>query len=273
MTGWHLDQTPGPTFGQVSFRPTSFDSGTKTIFGSTANYGADPSQGSGTVSAVDHVLQHPAHAPYFVRKLWSELIAAPIPDDALTALVSAYVANGTYQLKPLVRGILSHPLLFASLDEPNMVKPPVVYLVGMQRAMRSPMKWFWQHEVLGDMQQSPYEAPNVAGWEGGLSFLNTNTADARFDAVLRTLFVTYAGNGSSSAYPNQTPLPDVPTETAQQCFDRAYATCGSPWLSAGSKAQVLQLAGSLPAGTATQRLQRLYAVMGLILGGPDGQVM
>ncbi|HVU73824.1 MAG TPA: DUF1800 family protein [Mycobacteriales bacterium] len=273
LTGWHLDQNPGPTFGNVSFRSSSFDAGSKTIFGQAANWGADPAQGSGTASAIDHVLQHHAHAPYIVRKLWGEFIAAPIPDDALAALVTAYVANGAYQLKPLVRGILSHPLMFDSLDEPNMVKPPVVYLVGMQRALGAPMKWFWQHEVLGDMQQSPYEAPNVAGWEGGLSFLNTNTADARFDAVLRTLFVNYDNTSGTSAYPNRTPLPDIPTETAAQCFDRAYALCGSPWLSAASTAQIQSFSAAQPASTANARLQRLYAVMALIFGGPDGQVM
>ena len=34
-----------------------------------------------------------------------------------------------------MRGILNHPLIFESIDEPNLVKPPIVYLVGVLRQL------------------------------------------------------------------------------------------------------------------------------------------
>jgi hypothetical protein len=67
---------------------------------------------------------------------------------------------------------------------------------------------------------------------------------------------------------------DIPGETAQAMFDRAYAAANKPWISAASKAAVISYAGSAPLPTtAAQRRQRFYAVQALILGGPDGQVM
>jgi hypothetical protein len=70
-----------------------------------------------------------------------------------------------------------------------------------------------------------------------------------------------------------TPLVDVPTETPAQAYARAYAACGSPWLSANTQAVLQALAASAPATRASQRLERQYALRSLMLGGPDGQVM
>ena len=44
------------------------------------------------------------------------------------------------QLQPLLRGILSHPLIFDSLEEPTMIKSPVVYTVGVLRATGAPLR-------------------------------------------------------------------------------------------------------------------------------------
>jgi len=119
FTGWRVDQTPtSPTYGQVSFQSSSFDSGSKTILGKTASFTA--------TQAVDQVLAHPAHAPNLVRKLWGEFIATPPDQATVDALASVYTGSGL-QLKPLLRRILTHPLVFESLDEPNLVKPPVLY--------------------------------------------------------------------------------------------------------------------------------------------------
>ena len=95
--------------------------------------------------------------------------------------------------------------------------------------MGGPLKWYHQAPMLDAMEQRPYHPPNVSGWEGGLAWLNTNTAQARFELVNETLYVKH------------TRLPrrlrasaDVAGETADQAFDRAYAAVGSPWLSAGT---------------------------------------
>jgi hypothetical protein len=69
------------------------------------------------------------------------------------------------------------------------------------------------------------------------------------------------------------PLTDIPTETAADAYARAYAACGSPWLSPATQVVLRSLAASTPATRASQRLERQYALRSLMLGGPDGQVM
>ena len=140
-----------------------------------------------------------------------------------------------------------------------MTKPPVVYTVGVLRALGTPLHDRVQTDALFNMQQQPYHPPNVAGWEGGLSWLTTATSVARFDLINRSL-------GSVQ-------IADVPGETAQAALDRAYATAGSPWASETTRAALLAYAQQLPGGSAAQRRNRQYALIAFILGGPDGQVM
>jgi len=277
FTGWRVDQQPAnATYGTVSFNAASHDNTTKTIFGQAGNWSAIAGTPAGAQSAVDLVLTHPAHATYVVRRLWREFIVSPVPAATLAELVGLYNDNGT-KLAPVVRRILSDPLIFESLDEPNMIKSPVVFLVGAQRAMNAPMKWFWQREALQNMQQLLHYPPNVAGWEGGLSWLNTNTAQARFDAIRRLLYLKHRPSPdatSSTGYPGSVALPDPGSgETAQQAVDAAIAACGTPWLSDGARSRLLAFASSHPTTTATNRLQRAYALRALVLGGPDAQVM
>jgi uncharacterized protein (DUF1800 family) len=247
FTGYRLNQSTGV----VSFTPSSFDNGVKTILGHVGGYDAP--------GAVNVVLSHPNHGPFLVRKLWSEFIAAPIPPADQAKLVRTYLGSGM-QLAPLLRGILSHPLIFDSLGEPTMIKPPVVYAVGVLRALGAPLRDRWQTDALNRMQQQPYHPPNVAGWEGGLSWMTTSTSSARFDLVVRC----------QALLP---PVTDIPRETPQQALARAYSTCGSPWISGIAYATLLSYAQHAPTATAAQRRERQYALQAFILGGPDGQVM
>lgn len=273
FTGWRFNwDSNSPDYGAVTLASWAFDPGTKTLFGQTAAWDA--------ASAIDLVLARPAHAEHLVRKLWAEFIVTPIPDDALASLCEAYVGGGTYRLRPLVRGILTHPLLFESLAEPNMVKPPVVFWVGAAKALASPQKWYFTRDALDQMQQVPYLPPNVAGWEGGLSWLNTNTTRARFEAIQRMLYTRHRPTTSAtdnSGYPGAVALNgDDPAQvgaTADDAFDIAYAACGSPWLSAAAATQLRLFSAAHPAATKANREQRQYALRTLILGGPDAQVM
>jgi uncharacterized protein (DUF1800 family) len=270
LTGWHLDQAPAsPTFGQVSFSPGSFDAGQKTIFGQSANWGAVAGTPAGAQSAVDLVLGQPSHGPFLMAKLWAEFIRAPIPAETLADLVATYTAGGGLLIAPVIGRILSHPLIFESIDEPDMIKPPVVYGVGVLRLMAAPLKWYFQSSGLLAMQQVPYDPPNVAGWEGGLAWLDTSSVQARFEFVKSCQYLKHNPTG----YPGAAPVADVPGESAEQAFDRAYAATGSPWLSAATRAQFLSFAQSQPTASVTQRAWLQYALRALILGGPDGQVM
>jgi uncharacterized protein (DUF1800 family) len=257
FTGWHLDQAPAsPTFGQVSFDGGEFDSGVKKILGKTGAFTA--------AQAVDIVLSQTAHAPFLLTKLWHEFILAPIPPATRADLVATYTAGGQLLLAPVLRKILSHPLIFESLAEPNLIKPPVVYYVGLIKAMDAPLRDYWPAQTLTNMQQLPYEPPNVAGWEGGLSWLNTSTIAQRFDAVISSQYLKY-----KTAYIDE----GGPGETPRQAYDRAYAAVGKPWVAPATAQLLLQFAASTPSSDTSKRRERQYALRAFMLAGPDAQVM
>jgi uncharacterized protein (DUF1800 family) len=251
FTGWRINDT-NPDAASSYFTANRFDTGTKTVLGKAGAFDAR--------QAVDVVLSHPAHAPYLMRKLWSEFVAGPPDQATLDDLVATYNASGR-QIKPVMRKILTHPQLFDSLGEPNMIKPPIVYAVGALRGTGLPLVNREAFDALSRMGQLPYFPPNVSGWEYGPAFLSTNTAIERF---------RFAGVLANRA---EIAPQDIPAETPEQAFDRAYAACGKPWLSARSKELILDYARRAPVTTATRRRARQLMLRSMIIGGPDGQVM
>jgi uncharacterized protein (DUF1800 family) len=256
-TGWQLNWNPSsPGYGQVTFEPGYFDAGTKTFLGQTGAFDA--------AQAVDIVLARPAHAPFLMTKLWSEFIVTPIPGAALADLVATYTAGGALQIAPVISKILNHPLMFESLGAPNMVKPPVVFYVGLIRAMDAPMQDYWPRQTLRNCGQVPYDPPNVAGWEGGLSWLDTSSVAARFDSAISSQYCLY-----HSKYIDPGPA----GETAQQAFNRAYLAVAQPWLASDTRRLLLDFAQTTRSDTAQTRRERQYALRAFMLAGPDAQVM
>ena len=131
------------------------------------------------------------------------------------------------------------------------------------------------------MQQQPYRPPNVAGWEGGMSWLNTNTVLGRFDMIVQAQYLKYSNYYRNTEAPvppaSVNYPPDVPAETAQAAFDRAYASVDRPWLADATRHGADRSGRARPKRSATtdaaRRRQRFYALQAMILGGPDGQVM
>jgi uncharacterized protein (DUF1800 family) len=287
FTGWQLETNETkPAYGTIVFNKDRFDLAEKAFLGASLPKlakaaDAKPEMGPAAIDlACDTVLNHRNHPQFLIRKLWAEFIASPIPQATLDALVATYRSSG-FRLKPLVRAILLDPLIFESPGEPNLIKPPIVYMVGVLRAFGAPLRGSSMQGAMNNMQQRVYRPPNVAGWEGGLSWLNTNTVQGRWDLITRVQYLKYsnyyAGGGSA---PHPVP-PDVPGETPEAAFERAYALVGRPWLSDATRENLQAYARTLSAanqnGTAAaqqnQRRQRIYTLQALMLGGPDGQVM
>lgn len=249
FSGWQIDDKD-PDKATSYFTPERWYNGPKIVFGKFGNYKQN--------DAIDLILAHANHAPYFVTKLWNEFIVGPPDAATLQKLVSAYTGGGL-KLKPVLEIILSHPALFASLDEPNMVKPPIVFVVGAMRALGAAVTDATASDHLDAMGQVPYFPPTVAGWEGGLSWLNTNTALARFSFVGQ--FVAKAT------------VDDVVGETPAAAYDRAYAAVGQPWLAPATVTAIRDYATRAQSANSKLRKERQLMLRALMLAGPDAQVM
>ena len=129
LTGWQINDAD-PNAVSSFFTTARWYSGPKVAFGIYGNWK--------TPDVVNLVLGQPNHPTFLVRKLWGEFISTPITQATLTDLATTYTSSGL-QIKPLLAKILTHPDLFASIDEPNMLKTPVVFAVGVLRALGRPI--------------------------------------------------------------------------------------------------------------------------------------
>ena len=282
LTGWHINtDDPDHPFSYFDGSSGSWAFGLKNPFGVAGNYRVqdrhDPAYDAAK-DPIELVLRRPpragdtsdrsrkpyeTHARFLLRKLWHEFIVSEPDTRTMNALVKAYLAKvggrPGLRLRPVLRLILTHPALFESISEPNMVKPPVVYVVGMFRAVRANVTDDLAYRFLDLMGQVPYNPPNVSGWEGGEAWLNTNTVLSRFALAGELL--------------DRVPLTDVPGETAAKALTRAIAGAGDPWLATRSHAAIADYASRAPTGSPDLRQERQRMIRALALAGPDGQVM
>ena len=167
LTGWSADYKDGAGYVNFRFRPDRHDPAYKVIFGKSGKFDWN--------DAVRLAIQHPAHAPHFVARLWSQFI--PVAPDAETrsALEQLYVTSG-YDIKTVVGAILRHPTLYTGA---RMPKSPVLYTAGLLRRLGlgvSGEHWAYLSARAG---QQLFYPPNVAGWDES-RWYDTSTFMARW---------------------------------------------------------------------------------------------
>jgi uncharacterized protein (DUF1800 family) len=184
-----------------------WDGGVKTIFGRKGTFDWK--------DACNLCLQHAEHPRFFVRKLWSYFV--PVPPDAATekALMEAY--DRTYDARPVVTAILTHPLFYTG---PRMVKPPAVYVAGLLRGLNRGVDttaWVWLSEGAG---QRLFEPPNVSGWDDE-RWLDTASFRGRW-AIANEALSRYTLERKKGRKP-----PSVPSSPAKM-VNAAVAILGYP---------------------------------------------
>jgi hypothetical protein len=206
LTGWRNDWSA--ELGNYNFRfdPKRHDEKPKTVFGQAGNWGWE--------DACRLCVEHPLHPSFFVDKLWSYFIPGPPPSGTRDRLMTTYRDSG-WAIRPVLETILLSPEFY---EGPAMVKPPVVQLAGMLRALGRGVdtdSWVWLCEPTGQVLFRP---PNVSGWDDN-RWLDTSRMRARWNMVDYALdgISVDAWSGTYST-----------TETADEALNRAIASWGSP---------------------------------------------
>nr|WP_246325798.1 DUF1800 family protein [Actinomycetospora corticicola] len=154
LTGWSYKDR------ELTFKPTNFDNGSKTVLGTTADLNA--------ASLADMLTARPDSARFIATRLWNRLISSDPPSEAeLERLVDA---NGP---ATSVRGLLRALATADAFRDPNatLMKQPVEWAVGIARAVGRPVgsldvkdQALNQLKALG---QVPFKPPNIGGWPAG----------------------------------------------------------------------------------------------------------
>ena len=252
LTGWTNDWDDDLGYVDFHFDPERHDGGRKVIFGKAGNFDWKDS--------CRLCLEHPKHADYFVKRLWSYFIPTPPPKKTLAGLKAMYRRN--YAIRPVVEAILMHPTFY---EGQRMVKPPIVMIAGMLRARRTGVEiddWTWICDQAG---QRPFDPPNVAGWDEE-RWLDTARLSGRWYAITRSTNQAQVDTDDYDA-----------TETAKDAVSKALRFWGSPTLTASTRKELHGFASRVEAVADAEWEQEAYralrqnALRTLIASSPDYQ--
>src|SRR4029453_13507196 len=104
------------------------------------------------------VTRHKRHPEFFVAKLWGAFVPTKPSAATAKALAKLYAKR---DVRPVLEAILMHPDLYDPAR--RMVKPPVVQVAGMLRAVGRGIDteaWAWLCEAAGQYLFLP---PHVSG--------------------------------------------------------------------------------------------------------------
>ncbi|MFZ1073930.1 MAG: DUF1800 domain-containing protein [Verrucomicrobiia bacterium] len=169
LTGWSLDR-PSAKF---IYRPLFHDNGIKTFLGRTGSLDGD--------DVMAQIVAQPQAARFITAKLWNYFAGQPPADSLNDALAAAFRGNGN-NFKPLLRVLFRSEEFYDASIIRNQVKSPVQWLVGSVRMLECdlpPIQISWG--ITRSLGQDLFAPPNVKGWDGGLTWITTNTLLARYN--------------------------------------------------------------------------------------------
>jgi uncharacterized protein (DUF1800 family) len=175
LTGWSYDR-PTQQFVQ---RPNWHDQGPKTIFGRTGYFNGQ--------DVLALIVAQPQSARFISAKIWN-YFTGQMPSEQLTDELAAMFRANEGDFKPFLRAMFLSEAFYLPTIIRAQVKSPVQWLVGsvrlLDRELPPPMVCLGLMRNLG---QELFAPPNVKGWDGGLSWITTNTLLARYNQAATLL--------------------------------------------------------------------------------------
>jgi len=162
FTGWGADIS-----GNFLERPAQHDNGTKTFLGKTGNFNGD--------DILDILLEQKATAAFITRKVFRYFVNEQ-PDENRVQWLAGRFYQSNYNISSLMEDIFTSDWFYSTQNIGTKIKSPVELVVGIRRML--PMK-LQNEEVQLLIQrllgQILFYPPNVAGWPGGKSWIDSSS--------------------------------------------------------------------------------------------------
>ncbi len=179
FTGWTVNR-----FTQSSsFQKTNHDDSRKTFLGISGNLGDE--------EIVEQILKQKQCARYLAKKIWS-FFAFENPDPKLVDALGDELNRMDYTFRPFLKTMFRSTEFYSAKAMGNQIKSPVQWLLATTKAAditRLPGRAALG--LLTQLGQNLLEPPSVKGWDGGRTWISTNTLLLRQNAA--KLFI-YGGD-------------------------------------------------------------------------------
>jgi len=169
LTGWSLDRQQQC----YVYRPFAHDNGNKTIFGQTGNYDGD--------DFINLIVAQPQSAKFITAKIWNYFAGVEPSAKLNEALADNFRTNGN-NFKPFLHAMFRSEEFYSADIVRNQVKSPVQWLIGTIRILETELpppliSWGMTRQLGQDL----FAPPNVKGWDGGVTWITTNTLLTRYN--------------------------------------------------------------------------------------------
>jgi len=165
LTGWQVDGL------DAYFDEERFDSGSKTFMNQTGNFNHN--------DIVDIIFSRLEVSKFLSRKLCREFIYFD-PDEDIVDLLANILRENNYELKPLLSVLFKSDLFYSQDIIGSKIKSPIEFLIPLIKQFNiDKPEYEFLRNTADDIGQSLFSPPNVAGWEGDKTWINTNTLPAR----------------------------------------------------------------------------------------------
>lgn len=169
FTGYRVDRVSG-TF---RFNRRQHDARSKTVFGKTGAWNGD--------DVIDLAYQEPSAAEFLPRELARYYLTNDaLPPELITGLSRRW-KESEFDLGTLARDFFGSRLFFAPEYRGNFIKSPVQFYLGLIQdlELEIPPLPRYSSVRLRQMGQALFQPPNVRGWLGGRTWINSSTLAAR----------------------------------------------------------------------------------------------
>lgn len=169
FTGYQINRSTGT----VKHNKRQWDDSNKTIFGKTGAF-----DGKGVINLI---FTKKETSRFMAGKIWEFFVYEKPSASALDALADVF-QEADFQTGPLLREIFLSREFYASASIRSQIKSPIQYLTELlkQLEISNPPAGFVANagQQLGQVMFMP---PNVAGWDWGQAWINTNTLLTRYN--------------------------------------------------------------------------------------------
>jgi uncharacterized protein (DUF1800 family) len=162
FTGW------GSNFrGEFMFRKNQHDFGNKTVLNQSGDFDGE--------DVLNILLEQKQTARYISQKLYKFLVNEQVDQSKVDWLADRFYKND-YDISKLMEDIFTSDWFYEEKNVGSKIKSPVELLVGIQRVLPMTLQnenaLLILQRILGQVLFYP---PNVAGWPGGKTWIDSST--------------------------------------------------------------------------------------------------
>lgn len=152
--------------GDFVFKQRQHDEGIKTFFGKTGHFKGD--------DIIDIILENKQCATFICQKIYRYFVNDTINDAHVTQMANVFYKD--YDIEKLMHFVLSSNWFYDANNVGTKIKSPIEFLVGLKNTV--PVQFNNTKQLLNIQKllgQILLDPPNVAGWKGGKSWIDSNT--------------------------------------------------------------------------------------------------